>query len=346
MSSVRIRLETRNSKLETGFVKLLIALHHRFQPWIAPRWFSERLRKNFPQLDVVQLPDYERITEEIADADMAIAWSIRGDQLQAAKKLRWIHSTAAAVHGLMSPELQASDITVTNARAVHGPTVAEHAMALVFAMAKRLPEAAKYQAQRHWAQQEICETVPRPRDLRGSTMVIVGFGSIGTWLAKLAQAIGMRVIAVREHPEKGSDVADKMYPFDDLNRALADGDFVVLAAPVTPKTHQLMNADRFAHLKSDAYLINVGRGVLIDEEALQHALRANQLAGAALDVTVEEPLPPGSALWTMDNVFITPHTAGFAVKMWERHYSNYTENLRRFLAGEPLLWTVDKQLGY
>jgi phosphoglycerate dehydrogenase-like enzyme len=327
-------------------VKLLIALHHRFHPWIAPPWFSERLRNDFPQVEMVQLPNYDRITEEIVDAELAIAWSLRGDQIAAAKKLRWVHSTAAAVHGLMTVELQASDIIVTNARAVHGPVVAEHAMSLVFALAKRLPEAAKYQSQRHWAQQEICETAPRPRELRDATMVIVGFGSIGTALAKLARAFGMRVVGVREHPEKGSELADAMYGFADLNRALSEGDFVVLATPVTEKTRHLMNALRLEHLKSDAYLINVGRGVLIDEEALQHALRANRFAGAALDVTAEEPLPPGSPLWTMENVFITPHTAGFAEKMWERHYVAYTENLRRYLTGEPLLWTVDKSAGY
>lgn len=327
-------------------MKLLIALHHRFRPWIAPLWFSQRLRAEFPQIDVVQLPNYDRITEEIADAELAIAWSLRGDQITAAKKLRWVHSTAAAVHGLMTPELQASDIIVTNARAVHGPVVAEHAMSLVFAMAKRLPEAAKYQAQRHWAQQEICETVPRPREIKDATLVIVGFGSIGTSLAKLAKALGMRVVGVREHPGKGSELADAMDSFDDINDALSQGDFVVLATPVTARTRQLMNADRLAYLKPDAYLINVGRGVLIDEDALQQALRANRFAGAALDVTTQEPLPPSSPLWTMHNVFITPHTAGYAEKMWERHYVSYTENLRRYLAGEPLLWIVDKKAGY
>ena len=327
-------------------MKLLIALYHRFQPWIAPQWFSQRLRAEFSQIDVVQLPNYDRITEEIADAELAIAWSLRGDQIAAAKKLRWIHSTAAAVHGLMTAELQASDIIVTNARAVHGPVVAEHAMSLVFAMAKRLPEAARYQAQRHWAQQEICETVPRPREIKDATIVIVGFGSIGTSLAKLAKALSMRVVGVREHPSKGSELADAMYSFDDINSAIRQGDFVVLATPVTATTRHLMNADRLAHLKADAYLINVGRGVLIDEEALQHALRANRFAGAALDVTTVEPLPPDSPLWTMDNVFITPHTAGYAEKMWERHYVSYTENLRRYLAGEPLLWIVDKNAGY
>ena len=327
-------------------MKLLIALYHRFQPWIAPQWFSERLRSDFPHIDIVQLPNYDRVTEEIVEADLVIAWSLRGDQITAAKKLLWIHSTAAAVHGLMTPELQASDIIVTNARAVHGPVVAEHAMALVFALAKRLPEAAKFQAQRHWAQQEICETAPRPRELKDARIVIVGFGSIGTSLARLAKAIGMRVVAVREHPEKGSELADAVYGFADLNRALSEGDFVVLTAPVTAKTRKMMDADRFSHLKSDAYLVNVGRGVLIDEEALQHALRTKRFAGAALDVTAEEPLPPGSPLWTMENVFITPHTAGYAEKMWERHYDSYAENLRRYLAGEPLLWTVDKNAGY
>jgi phosphoglycerate dehydrogenase-like enzyme len=176
--------------------------------------------------------------------------------------------------------------------------------------------------------------------------VIVGFGSIGTNLARLARAVGMRVIAVREHPEKASELAEITYGFAEVNLAIEQGDFVVLAAPVTPKTHHLINADRLTHLKPTAYLINVGRGVLIDEQALLHSLQGKQFAGAALDVTAEEPLPSKSPLWVMENVFITPHTAGFAEKMWERHYANFTENLRRFIASEPLLWIVDKQAGY
>ncbi len=127
---------------------------------------------------------------------------------------------------------------------------------------------------------------------------------------------------------------------------MREGDFVVLAVPVTPKTHRLMNAERLAQLKPDAYLINVGRGILIDEEALVQAVQARGFAGAALDVTAEEPLPPESALWHLENVFITPHIAGLTERMWERHYGHYTENLRRYLAGEPLLWVVDKQRGY
>ena len=130
------------------------------------------------------------------------------------------------------------------------------------------------------------------------------------------------------------------------NAALQESDFVVLAVPVTRDTHHLMNAERLALLKRSAYLINVGRGVLIDEAALVAALRKKSFAGAGIDVTQEEPLPSESPLWSMENVLITPHIAGYADKMWERHYELYAENLRRYLAREPLLWTVDKQRGY
>ena len=327
-------------------MKLLIALHHRFGLWQAPEWFAQRLRQDFPRLEVVHLSNYDRVMEEIADADIAISWSLRGDQIKAAKKLKWIHSTATAVHALMSPELIASEIVVTNARDVHGPVVAEHALALAFALAKRLPQAVRFQQQKHWAQHDLWESSPRPRELNGATMTIMGMGGIGRPLADLASSVGMRVIGVREHPERECDGVDLMYGFDALEEALSEGDFVVLALPVTPKTHHLINAERLARLQPEAYLINVGRGVLIDEDALVRALRAKSFAGAALDVTSEEPLPPESPLWEMENVLITPHIAGLTEFMWERHYGHYTENLRRFLMGEPLLWVVDKEKGY
>ncbi|HUI83908.1 MAG TPA: D-2-hydroxyacid dehydrogenase [Candidatus Binatia bacterium] len=327
-------------------MKLLIVLHHRFELWQAPQWFAGQLRREFPHLEVVPLRDYERLNEEIADADIAISWSLRGEQIRAARKLKWIHSTATAVHALMSDELRASDIVVTNARDVHGPVVAEHALALAFALAKRIPQCVHYQQQRHWAQQELWHAGKRPRELNGATMTIVGLGGIGRPLAAMAKSIGMRVAAVREHPQRGGETADQVYGLDGLDRALGAADFVVLAVPVTPATYRLMDARRLACLKPDAYLINVGRGVLIDEEALIRALQAGSFGGAALDVTAEEPLSPESPLWEMDNVLITPHIAGLTEKMWERHYETFTRNLRHFLKGEPLLWVVDKEKGY
>ena len=254
-------------------MKLLIVLHHRFHLWQAPSWFSERLRRDFPDLEVVHLSDYDRVNQEIADADIVIGWSLRGEQIRAAKKLKWIHSTATAVHALMSTELRASNIVVTNARDVHGPVVAEHAMALMFALAKRLPQAMRHQQQGRWAQQDLWEASPPPREIRGAMLTIVGLGGIGRPLAKLANALGMRVAAVREHSSKAAEGVDQIFGFEHMEQALRQADFVVLALPVTPQTERLMNAPRLGYLKPEAYLVNVGRGVLIDEAALIDALQ-------------------------------------------------------------------------
>jgi phosphoglycerate dehydrogenase-like enzyme len=201
------------------------------------------------------------------------------------------------------------------------------------------------QQRKHWGQQDLWQENP-PREVKGATMTIVGMGGIGRPLAKMAGALGMRVVGVREHPERASAGVEAMRGFAELDEALSEGDFVVLALPVTAKTHHLMNAARLARLKASAYLINVGRGVLIDEEALVAALRDHRFAGAALDVTTKEPLPQDSPLWEMENVVITPHVAGLTEKMWERHYATFTENLRRFVEGRPLLWVVGKEKGY
>ncbi len=327
-------------------MKLLIVLHHRFHLWQAPPWFSERLRQDFPGLDVVQLSDYEQVNQEIADADVVIAWSLRGEQVRAAKKLKWIHSTATAVYALMNSDLGSSDVVLTNARDVHGPVVAEHAMALVFALAKRLPQAVRYQQQKRWAQQDLWDAPLQPRELRGATVTILGLGGIGRPLARLSKAVGMKVIAVREHSARSCESADNVYGLDHLEGAVREADFVVLALPLTEKTEGLMNPERLAWLKRDAYLINVGRGALIDEGALVEALNKRSFAGVALDVTTQEPLEVTSPLWEMENVLITPHTASLTNKMWERHYESFTENLRRFMSGERLLWIVDKGKGY
>ncbi len=327
-------------------MKLLIVLHHRFDLWQAPPWFAQRLRQDFPDLEVVHLSDYDRLNTEIANADIVIGWSLRGEQIKAARNLKWIHSTATAVHALMSPELRDSDIVVTNARDVHGPVVAEHALALVFALARSLPQAMRFQQHKHWAQEDLWAEGPRPREVTGATIVIVGLGGIGKQLAKLAKSVGMRVLGVREHVERECESVDQVFDFEHLEDALRDADFVVLAVPVTPRTERLMNAERLNCLKPEAYLINVGRGVLIDEPALIDALQKRSFAGAALDVTTREPLPPESPLWSMDNVLITPHIAGLTDKMWQRHYDTFTKNLKRFKSGEPLLWQVDKRRGY
>jgi len=328
-------------------LKLVIALHHRFDLWVAPPWFAERLRREFPGLDVVDLHGYSGIEQQIPDADIAIAWSLRPDQFRLAKRLRWIHSTAAAVHQLMFPELIESKVILTNARDVHGPVVAEHVIALIFSLAKRIPQAVVLQQQHNWGQKVMWESYPRPREVAGATLGLVGLGAIGRAVAHSASSLGMKVIAAREHPEKQAppDVV-QVFPSSQIDQLLALSDYVVLCAPVTPSTQGLMNAARLAKMKPDACLINVSRGPLIDEPALADALREHRIGGAALDVFTKEPLPPDSPLWDLDNLLITPHTAGLTEKIWERQYALYCDNLRRFLAGQPLLGLVDKRKGY
>jgi phosphoglycerate dehydrogenase-like enzyme len=327
-------------------MKLLIFVHHPFDQWNAPDWFPQRLQREFHQVSLVTLPDYSRVDEEIVDAEIVIAWSIRPEQIAAAKQLQWVHSPAAAVHQLMFPELVNSDIILTNAREVHGPVVAEHVIALIFALAKKIPDSVRLQQRHVWGQQILWDELPRIREVVGATVGIVGLGSIGRAVAKSAKALGMRVIAVREHPEKGSESADAVFGPAQIDELFRQADYVVLAAPVTETTKAIANAERLALMKTGACLINVGRGALVDEPALARALREKRIGGAALDVFPKEPLPVDSPLWDVPNLLITPHTAALTEKLWERHYSLFSENLQRYLSGSPLLAIVDKRRGY
>jgi phosphoglycerate dehydrogenase-like enzyme len=327
-------------------MKLLIFVHHPFALWNAPAWFPARLRREFPPVDVVYLPDYKRVDAEISDAEIAITWSIRPEQIKVARKLRWIHSPAAAVHQLIFPELVESGIVLTNAREVHGPVVAEHVIAQIFALAKKIPDAVRLQGKHQWGQQRMWDELPRVREVAGATVGLIGLGSIGRAVARSAKALGMRVVAVREHPEKGSEGADAVFGPAQIDDVFGEADYVVLAAPVTENTKAIANAERLALMKGDACLINVGRGQLVDEGALASALREKKIGGAALDVFPKEPLAADSPLWDMPGLLITPHTAALTDKLWERHYTLFSENLQRYLRGEALLGVVDKRKGY
>jgi phosphoglycerate dehydrogenase-like enzyme len=326
--------------------KLLIFVHHPFDLWNAPSWFAERLQVEFPQLNVVHLLDYKRVDAEISDAEIGIAWSIRPEQIKAAKQLRWIHSPAAAVHQLIFTELVESDIVLTNARDVHGPVVAEHVIAQIFALAKKIPDSVRLQEKHEWGQQRIWDELPRVREVAGATVGLIGLGSIGRAVAKSAKALGLRVIAVREHPEKGGEGADVVLGTAQVDDLFRKADYVVLAAPVTDNTRAIANAERLALMKPDACLINVGRGQLVDEAALASALHEKKIGGAALDVFPKEPLAAESPLWDVPGLLITPHTAALTDKLWERHYKLFSENLRRYLGGNALLGVVDKHKGY
>jgi len=326
--------------------RLLIATYHRLDLWVAPEWFSERLSKDFLQLEVVRLTNYDNVEKEIADAEIAFTFSLRPEQFGAAQKLRWIHSPAAAVHQFLFPELVNSDVILTNAREVHGPVVAEQVIAMMFALAKLIPQDVRFQQQRIWGQEMIWESYRGLRELDGATLGLVGYGSIGRNVARHAANLGMKVICVRRRATEKPEFVEEVLPSSGLDKMLAVADYVVLAAPVTPATQNMIGREQLDQMKPDAFLINVGRGSLIDESALYEALNEKKIGGAALDVFEEEPLPPDSPLWNLENLLITPHTAGMTQKLWERHYTLFSENLRRYFSGQPLLALVDKKSGY
>ena len=328
-------------------MKLLIVVHHRFELWNVPGWFRERLTREFPQLQIAFRDNYDGIERDLREAEVLFTISLRPEQFAAAQSLRWIHAPTAAVHQFLFPELIASGVVLTNSREVHGPVVAEHVIALIFALARKIPQAAIYQHKHVWGQEAIWKEGSHPQEIAGATLGLIGVGSIGSRVAQMASALGMHVIAVREHVDRERPTCvQTVYPSTAIDEMLRQADYVAMAAPLVDATHDLIDSTRLASMKPSAYLINVGRGAQVDEAALVDALRERRIAGAALDVFEREPLPPESPLWKLDNLLITPHTAGLTEKLWQRHYELFSDNLRRYLSAQTLQFVVDKHKGY
>jgi phosphoglycerate dehydrogenase-like enzyme len=328
-------------------MKLLIVVQHKLPLWNVPAWFGERLAAEFPQLEIAVRNNYQGIEEHLRDAEVLFTLSLRPEQLVTARQLRWIHSPSAAVHQFMFKELIDSPIALTNSGEVHGPVVAEHVIAVIFALAKKIPLAARLQQKKIWGQETMWNDGAHLREIAGATLGLIGVGSIGRRVAQMASALSMRVIAVREHVEKEKpEGVEKVLAPAAIDDLLRQSDYVVLAAPLIAATDGLINTARLAVMKDDAFLINVGRGPQVDVVALADALRNRRIAGAALDVFDREPLPEDSPLWDVPNLLITPHTAGLTEKLWQRHYELFSGNLGRYLAGQPLQYMVDKSKGY
>ncbi|OFV93448.1 MAG: hypothetical protein A3H28_16575 [Acidobacteria bacterium RIFCSPLOWO2_02_FULL_61_28] len=311
-----------------------------------PDWVGESLRAAFPQLLVRMTWDGKTVLDEIADTEIVVSWVLQPEQFARARKLRWIHSPAAGVTHLLFPALVESDVIVTNATTVHAVPVAEQTVALLFALARKLRDCFEYQAERRWGQKESWQPSRIPTELNGKTLGLVGLGAIGREVASRAKALGMCIAAVKQDPSHGAESADRVYSPQQLPALLQEADYLVIAAPDTPETHHLIGEAELRRMKPTASLINVSRGTLVDTEALVRALQGGWIASAALDVTDPEPLPPEHPLWTLPNVIITPHLAGATDRLWPRQVELLQENLRRYLAGEPLLNLVDKKRGY
>jgi phosphoglycerate dehydrogenase-like enzyme len=311
-----------------------------------PDWVAESLSASFPKLRVVVTSDGETILRELAAAEIFISWAMKPEQFAAAKKLRWIHSPAAGVTQLLFPAVVASDVIVTNSTTVHSIPVAEQTVALLFALARRLRDGADDQVRGHWGQIESWNPERIPTELNGKTLGLVGLGAIGHEVATRAKALGMTVEALKRDASRGAEHAHRVYPPEQLPTLLERSDYLVLAIPGNPETRHIIGAKEMARMKPSAVIVNVARGTLIDTDALVRALEAGKLAGAGLDVTDPEPLPAEHPLWRLPNVIITPHLAGATDRYWQRQADMVSANLRRYLAGEPMLNLVDKQRGY
>ena len=326
--------------------KLVICVWHPFTEWRPTPAVAEAIRTRWPEMRVLHLPNYDRLTEELPDTDIFVGYSLRAEQLKDAKKLKWIHSTAAGVAQLMYPELRDSGILVTNPSGIFSVPMAEHTMGLLLALARNFPDSVRQQDRARWSQQEIWDMPQHLTELNGKVLLIVGYGSIGREVAKRAKAFDMRVWGVTRSGGGDRTNAEKIFPATKLLDVLPDADYLLISAPETAETGHLIGAAQIARMKRGARLINVSRGSLLDEAALLRALESGALGGAALDVAHMEPLPAESPLWKAPNLFLTPHTSAVSDKLWERETALLVDLLERWFDGRELFNLVDFARGY
>ena len=300
-----------------------------------------RLHERFAALDTgissFAVRDLEALETRVAEADVLVISGLWQNQLlDRAKKLRFIQSIGAGTDQFPREELTKRSIRLASARGVNARAVAEHAMALMLALSRRLPEARDNQTKRIWRGM-IGDLAQREDELAGKTLLVVGLGDIGGRLVRLAKAFDMHVVGLRRHPALGRGAADAVHGMDELSALLPDADFVVLTCPLTAETENLIGAEAFSRMKPTAHLVNVARGRVVDETALIEALATRRIAGAGIDVTTEEPLAPSSPLWAMEQVLITPHTAGETRRYEDNVIEILLDNLGRLERGETQL---------
>jgi phosphoglycerate dehydrogenase-like enzyme len=313
--------------------------------WVLPRRYVDALRHDFPQHTFLDAWDRDALRRVLPQADAAFAAFVDRD-LVASLSLGWIQVPAAGVGHVLSEELIASPIVVTSARGVRARPIAEHVLAVSLALARQLHTAIRRQDAHQWALDEL-DTNGRIRTLSERRMGIVGLGSIGIEVARVAAGFGMRVSAIRKRTDQPlPPTVEEVLPPERLTDLLARSDVVVLSAPLTPDTQHLINETTLAAFKPGAFLVNIGRGKLIDDAAVVRALGDGRLGGAALDVFTREPLPADSPYWGLPNVIVTPHLSGSMEDYWTPLVALFAENLRRFAAGRELINVVDKKAGY
>jgi phosphoglycerate dehydrogenase-like enzyme len=287
--------------------------------------------------------DAQELEGAIGEADVLFVWDFRSTELRDAwhrvEKLRWVHVAGAGVDAVLFPDIVESQVTITNSRGVFDRSIAEYVLGLMLVFAKDLLQTIGLQQQKKWVHRDT-------EMLAGHKLLVVGAGSIGRTIARLARCAGMEVDAIARTARYSDEDFGRVFPSEDLDEVLPEADYVVVAAPLTAQTRGMFGAAQFERMKPGARFINVGRGPIVDESALTDALRDGRIAGTALDVFSEEPLPEDSPLWEMPQVVVSPHMSGDFVGWLEALGELFVENFRRWERGDELLNVVDKERGY
>lgn len=302
------------------------------------------LQQQYPEVEFVYAPTPEAVIEQIVDAD-AYAGSLTRDAFLAAKQLKWVQSTSTGVDKYLAiPELKASPIPLTNARGTHADCLAESTFAMLLAIDRGVKASVLAQPEHKWATREIRATLQTLTDAHTG---IVGFGTIGQAIARVAHAFKMRVTAVDMFPKDKPEYVEAVWGLDRLDDLLRQSDYVVIAVPGTPETRDMINADRLSLMKPTAMLLGISRGGIINQEALIAALEGGKLRAAALDVCEPEPLPPDNPLWDAPGLLLCAHIAGGTPLERQYMLDIFAENIGKYLRGEsPLRNQVNKELGF
>jgi phosphoglycerate dehydrogenase-like enzyme len=320
----------------------------------------DKLRAVSPRLKVKQCDcrSAEKV-EQALEEDIEVLYTAYFPvDLSRAPRLKWVQMHIAGVDEVLDHPIMKSNILLTTASGIHATTVAEYVFASILAFNRRVPQMLYYQSRREWPEGRW--HLFARSELRGSTLGIVGYGSIGREVGRIARCFGMRVVATKRSVSQMRDVGyvaqdtgdktgallDEVFPPERLSEMLSLCDYAVVAVPLTPETRKLIGEAELQAMKPSAYLVNISRGGTVDEVALLRALQEGWIAGAGLDVFEEEPLPSDSPLYGLENIILSPHVAGFTLRYDERASDLFAENLRRYLEGEPLLNLVDKAKGY
>lgn len=299
--------------------------------------FGDRFAARNTGIRFVEVRDRAGLDAAIGGCDVLVCSGLwRNDLPNIASRLKFVQSASAGTDQYDREVFRAHGMRLASGQGVNANAVSEHAIALMLALLRRIPEARDNQAKRFWRGM-MGDFAKREDEAGGKTAVVVGLGRIGGRIARLCKALGMKVVGVRQNIAGGAEGADEVHSFRDLRVVLPRADFLILACPLTDDTRGLVNAAALAALKPTAQVINVARGRVVDEPAIVAALQEGRIAGAALDVTADEPLPAESPLWAMPNVLITPHTGG-ETHMYEDNVLDFMmENIGRLQRGEAAL---------